>query len=86
MTPYTHFVTPLTRISLTHLLAGRPTHLPTQGVGINSILQNKITDPGDVKFVVCAEECTVTAVERMCAQFEKQDFSLSPPLFMPILQ
>jgi homoserine dehydrogenase len=54
-------------------------------IGINAVLQNVITDPNDVKFVVTTEPCKVSQVKSMCEQFDQLEYSLSPPLFLPIL-
>jgi len=54
-------------------------------ISINAVLQNVITDPNDVKFVVTTEACKVSQVKAMCEQFDKLEYSLSPPLFLPIL-
>jgi hypothetical protein len=55
------------------------------GIGINSVLQNEITDPNDVKFVVTTEECRSSQVKAMCDEFAKLEYNLSTPIFLPIV-
>ena len=55
-------------------------------VSINSILQNPITDPANVDFVVTTESCKLSQVSDFAARVEKMSFASGTPLFMPILQ
>lgn len=55
------------------------------GISIEAVLQNPITDRERVDFVVTTERCLRTQVESMCADVEKCDFARMRPVFMPIL-
>ena len=54
-------------------------------ISINAVLQNVITDPNDVKFVVTTESCKVSQVRAMCEQFSQLEYSLSDPIFLPFV-
>lgn len=54
-------------------------------VSINSVLQNPITDPSNVDFVVTTETCQLSQVTDFAARCAKMPFASGSPLFMPIL-
>lgn len=57
----------------------------SQGVSINSILQNPITDRMNAATVVTTEPCKYSQVKAFCELVEEADFVLSAPVFMPMV-
>ena len=57
----------------------------TSHVSINSILQNPITNPAIVDFVVTTEECKLSQVQAFVYKVKNMSFSLRPPLLMSML-
>ncbi len=55
------------------------------GVSIYAILQNPITDPNDINFVVTTEPAKHSQVKAFADDIEKQDFTKGPPLFFAVL-
>jgi hypothetical protein len=55
------------------------------GVSIHAILQLPIHSHSDVDFVVTTEEVKLSQVKDFASQISKMPFSLSMPLFMPLL-
>jgi hypothetical protein len=54
-------------------------------VSINSILQNPITNPEVVDFVVTTESCRLSEVQSFVYKVKSMSFSLRPPLLMSML-
>lgn len=57
----------------------------SQGVSINSILQNPIADRMNAATVVTTEPCKYSQVKTFCELIEEADFALSAPVFMPMI-
>jgi len=57
----------------------------TQGVSINSILQNPIMDRMNAATVVITEPCKLSQIKTLCEMIEEADFALSAPVFMPMI-
>ena len=57
----------------------------TQGVSINSILQNPIMDRMNAATVVITEPCKLSQIQTLCQLIEEADFALSAPVFMPMI-
>ncbi len=55
------------------------------GVSIHSILQNPITNPKNVDFVVTTEVVKLSQVKSFAAAIAQMDFAKTMPLFMPML-
>ncbi|EWM24201.1 homoserine dehydrogenase [Nannochloropsis gaditana] len=55
------------------------------GVSIYAILQNPISDPNDIHFVVTTEPARHSQVQAFADDIEKQDFTKGPPLFFAFL-
>ena len=54
-------------------------------VSINSILQNPITDPSNVDFVVTTDTTKLSKILDFSSRISSMSFAICPPLFMPIL-
>lgn len=55
-------------------------------ISIFSVLQNPITDPSDVDFVVTTDHCLRSNVDAFCADLAATDFVKEPPTVMVWLQ
>jgi len=55
------------------------------GVSIYAILQNPISDPNDIHFVVTTEPARHSQVQAFADDIAKQDFTKGPPLFFAFL-
>uniref|UniRef100_A0A7S2WAR1 Homoserine dehydrogenase n=1 Tax=Rhizochromulina marina TaxID=1034831 RepID=A0A7S2WAR1_9STRA len=55
------------------------------GVSIFSVLQNPITDPAKVDFVVTTDQCKRSQVQAVADEVSAQLFTVSPPLVMPMV-
>eukprot|EP00636_Phaeomonas_parva_P015494 CAMPEP_0118872328 /NCGR_PEP_ID=MMETSP1163-20130328/14555_1 /TAXON_ID=124430 /ORGANISM="Phaeomonas parva, Strain CCMP2877" /LENGTH=345 /DNA_ID=CAMNT_0006807501 /DNA_START=6 /DNA_END=1043 /DNA_ORIENTATION=+ len=51
-------------------------------ISIYGVLQNPITDPNDVDFVVTTDECQLSSVKAFCAGLETQDFVKVAPTLL----
>lgn len=54
-------------------------------VSINAILQNPITDPNNMAFVITTDTVSFSAVQKFAADLEQADFALAPPLVINLL-
>jgi hypothetical protein len=54
-------------------------------VSIHSILQNPIQDRREANFVITTEECKMSQAEALCEDIDKEGFTRSYPLCMPLL-
>ena len=54
-------------------------------VSIHSILQNPIQDRREADFVITTEECKMSQAEALCEDIDKEGFTRSYPLCMPLL-
>jgi hypothetical protein len=57
----------------------------THGVSIHSILQNPIQDKQQADFVITTEECKMSQAQALCESIDKEGFTRSYPLCMPLL-
>lgn len=55
------------------------------GVSIHSILQNPIQDRSEADFVITTEECKRSQADALCQDVDKEGFTRSFPLCMPLL-
>ena len=55
------------------------------GISIDSILQNPITDSNNVPFVITTDSCRRSAVKKLCHSTRQQPWCLEDPLVMPLL-
>ena len=54
-------------------------------VSIHSILQNPIQDRCGANIVITMEECKMSQAEALCEDIDKEGFTRSYPLCMPLL-
>lgn len=54
-------------------------------VSINSILQNKITDPNNIVFVVTTDKTNLHKIQNISKTINELPWSLSEPLYLPFL-
>lgn len=66
------------------MTAGKLCH--DNGVSIHAVLQNPIEDTRNVPFVITTESCRRSQVEAFSVQCVDQEWCLSKPLVMPIIQ
>ena len=66
------------------MTAGKLCH--NNGVSIHAVLQHPITDTSNVPFVITTEDCRRGQVEAFAVQCVDQEWCLSKPLIMPIIQ
>jgi hypothetical protein len=57
----------------------------THGVSIHSILQNPIHDKQEADFCLTTEECKMSQAHALCEDIDKEGFTRSYPLCMPLL-
>jgi len=66
------------------MTAGKLCH--DNGVSIHAVLQDPIENPDNVPFVITTEECRRSQVEAFAKSCGQEDWCLSNPLIMPILE